>query len=105
MTGPGPVSSADFWALTLSRLLIFLIGGAFAALSLLAYRREGKRSLLAAVVGFVFVAFGFVFEWTYEFGVKGGLAFTRTELARVQTAEGLLLFVGFALLLFSVHRG
>ena len=98
------VSSADFWMLTLSRLLIFLLGGAFAVLSLLAYRRNGKRSLLAAILGFAFISVGFIFEWTYEFGVKGGLFFTQTELARVQTVEGLLLFAGFALLLFSVYR-
>ena len=98
------VSSADFWVLTLSRLLIFLLGGTFAVLSYLAYRREGKRSLLAAIVGFAFVSVGFIFEWTYEFGVKGDLFFSRAELARVQTVEGALLFVGFALLLFSVYR-
>ena len=98
------VSSADFWLLTLSRLVIFLLAGVFAALSFLAYRREGKRSLLGAVIGFLFVCAGFVFEWTYEFGVKGDLFFSRTELAHVQTVEGVLLFVGFGLLLFSVYR-
>ena len=104
MSGPELVSSADFWALTLSRLLIFLLGGVFAVLSLLAYRREPKRSLLGAVVGFAFVAVGFVFEWVYEFGVKGDLLFSQTEVARLQTVEGLLLLVGFAILLFSVSR-
>ena len=99
------ISSAEFWLLTISRLLIFLLAGTFAVLSLLAYRREGKRSLLGAILGFVFVCAGFVFEWTYEFGVKGDLFFSGSELARVQTVEGALLFVGFALLLFSVSRG
>ena len=98
------VSSTEFWLLTVSRLVIFLLAGAFAVLSFLAYRREGKRSLLGAILGFLFVCAGFVFEWTYEFGVKGDLFFTGSELAHVQTVEGLLLFVGFGLLLFSVYR-
>ena len=99
------ISSAEFWLLTISRLVIFLLAGVFAVLSLLAYRREGKRSLLGAIVGFLFVCAGFVFEWTYEFGVKGDLFFTGSELAQVQTVEAALLFVGFALLLVSVYRG
>ena len=104
MTGPLLVSAVDFWALTLVRVAIFLLGGAFALLSFLAYRREPKRSLLGAIAGFGFIAVGLIFEWTYEFGVKGNLLFTQTEVARVQLVEGVLLLVGFAILLFSVSR-
>lgn len=104
MIGGSLVTAVNFWTLTLTRLLIFLLGGAFALLSFLAYRRDPKSSLLGAIVGFGFIAVGLIFEWTYEFGVKGNLLFTEDELAHVQTVEGVFLLVGFALLLFSVSR-
>ena len=100
------VSSFDFWVLTISRLVIFLLGGAFAVLSLLAYRREEKRSLLGAIVGFSLISVGLIVEWTYEVGVKGDtdLLLTGTEVARIQIVEAVLVFAGLAVLLFSVSR-
>ena len=42
----------EFWTFVASSVLVLLLGGAMTVLSYLAYRREDKRSLWVAGVGF-----------------------------------------------------
>lgn len=104
MTDALQISAVDFWALTLARALVFVVGGAFATLSYLAYRRNQKGSLLGAVVGFALITLGLAIEYTYAVGVKRSVNLTGTEVARLQTAEGIVIVVGFVVIAYALYR-
>lgn len=95
--------AAEQWTLISVRLLVTLVAVSFAGLSYSAYRREGSRALLHAVVGFLLISVGLAVEVGYAVLVKGSFFLTEVEVVRLQAIEGFVVGVGFAVLLYSIR--
>ncbi|RBI63773.1 hypothetical protein DMJ13_04420 [halophilic archaeon] len=96
-------SQTEIWALAAARILLVLLIAGFVVLSALAFRRERKRSMLGAVVGFTLIAVGLLIEVVYEMSIKGSVFLSGKEVVRLQTVEAVTVLAGFFALLVSVY--
>lgn len=99
----GGASQTEIWALAAARILLVLLIAGFVVLSALAFRRERKRSMLGAVVGFTLIAVGLLIEVVYEMSIKGSVFLSGKEIVRLQTVEAVTVLAGFFALLVSVY--
>ena len=93
----------EFWTFVASSALVLLLGGAMTVLSYLAYRREDKRSLWVAGVGFGLVTTGGVIAAVYQLGIARTYELSG-RLLSLQTVEGVVLLLGLLALIYSVVR-
>jgi hypothetical protein len=94
----------EFWTFVASSVLVLLLGGAMTVLSYLAYRREDKRSLWVAGVGFGLVTTVGVIAAVYQLGIARTYELSGRELLSLQTVEGVVLLLGLLALIYSVVR-
>lgn len=93
----------EFWAFVLSNLIVLTLGGVLTLLSYRTYRRNDRRSLRLATVGFAAITAGALVEAVYQLGIRGTYELGGRELLAVQTIEGVLIAVGLAALFYSVR--
>lgn len=99
-----PIQPPEFWSFISVSLLVFVFGGILTAISFVAYRRERKRSLQGASLGFLFVTASGVVGVVYQIFIERSYYLGGVELLRLQTIEGVLLALGFLTLLYSVYQ-
>lgn len=90
-------------AFLVSNLVVLCFGTILAVFSYVTYRRHDGEHFRYAAIGFGLVTLGGLTESIYQFGVKGSYWLGGRELLAVQSAEGLLIGLGLALLFYSIY--
>jgi hypothetical protein len=99
-----PSQPPEFWSFISASLLVFVFGGILTTISFVAYRREQKRSLQGASLGFLFVTVSGLVGVVYQVFIERSYYLGGVELLRLQTIEAMLLALGFLTLLYSVYQ-
>lgn len=95
----------ELWAFLLTNVAAFVFSGLLTALSFAAYRRyDGNPSYRLAAIGFGLITFGGLVEPVYELAIRGSYELPGREMLAVHAVEGLLIAVGFGVLLYSISR-
>ena len=92
----GYSTTADLWMITISWLIVLLLGIAVTAYGLRAYRRTGSRSMLALATGFACLSVGTAGSWFGIYGWSGSLFYAQFGCVGFLAA-------GFGMILYSVH--
>ncbi|MFC5972041.1 hypothetical protein ACFPYI_11940 [Halomarina salina] len=94
----------ELWTTAVSTLLLLVVGGALAAVSYLAYRREERRSLRTATVGFALLTAGSVVIPFYQSVVRRSYVLGGVELLRLQTVQTTMVALGLLALVYSLYQ-
>lgn len=94
----------ELWTFVGVSVVALLLGATLFAISFGAYRRQEKRSILGAIVGFGSMALAAVIHGIYVFGIKRSYVLGGREFLQLQTVQGLLLVVGLTSFVYSLSR-
>ena len=92
----GYSSGPDLWVITMSWLIVLLLGIAVTLYGLRAYRKTGSRSMLALATGFACLSVGTAGSWFGIYGASGSLFYAQFGCVG-------FLAVGFGMILYSLH--
>ena len=85
----------ELWTFLVTNAIILVIGGALAAFSFVAYRRDHESRFLVAAIGFALVTVGGGgVEPFYQVIFKDGYALAGRELLAMQSVEAFLVAAG-----------
>lgn len=94
----------ELWTFILANAIAIGLGTVMTGLSFYVYYVGRRRSFRDATAGFGILTLGMSVEPVYQLGVRDEIAPSGRELLALQTVEGVLLGVGFALLFYSIYR-
>lgn len=101
---PRMAEPPELWTFLVTNLIVLVIGGALAAFSFVAYRRDRESRFLLAAVGFALVTVGGGgVEPFYQTIFKGGYALGGRELLAMQSVEAFVVAAGLALLFAAIY--
>jgi hypothetical protein len=86
----------DLWMITMSWLIVLLLGIAVTVYGLRAYRKTGSRSMLALSTGFACLSVGTAGSWFGIYGWSGSLFYAQFGCVGFLAA-------GFGMILYSLH--
>ncbi|MCI4327056.1 MAG: hypothetical protein L3K16_05410 [Thermoplasmata archaeon] len=92
----GYTSSFDLWTITMSWLLVLLLGLAVTVYGVRAYRKTGSRSMLALATGFAFLSIGTAGSWFGIYDASQSLFYAQFGCVGFLAA-------GFGMILYSLH--